>query len=78
MLVKELIEKLQKMDRNAHVVVGDIIADDIVEEIGRVKESMFTRHFKPHPKGNHKAVRFTALCESSDGKVSQQPILALS
>ena len=77
MTVKELIEKLKKVDQNSHVVVGDVIADDIVEEVGRVKEGHLTHHFKPHPKGKHSAIRFTALTEFSDGVVEQSPILTL-
>lgn len=68
MKVKELIEKLKKMDQNALVVINADEVTGIETVVGKIVDGYFGKQFKLNPKGKD-VVTFTHLHEISTGEV---------
>lgn len=70
MKVRSLILKLQDMPQDAHIVIDNMIVDNVDLEEGRFKDGWMNNHWLPLDGGKHDAVRFTRLIELSDGSLS--------
>lgn len=69
MNVKELIEKLQNMDPNAHVVISGDVVRGIEQRTGQYKKDYYNDTFILHRNGKNNAILFTKYTEFSDGIV---------
>lgn len=70
MRIKDLIEKLEKHNPNAYVVIDNKVVFGIEMEYGRAKEGYYNDRWTPNvEKGSKMAVRFTYVEEASDGIV---------
>jgi hypothetical protein len=71
MKVKELIEKLQKMDQNALVFVNVDEVTGVEEVLAKIHDGYFGKQFSysSSPGRGKKAVTFTHLHEISTGEV---------
>lgn len=67
MRVKDLIEKLENMPKDAFVVIDNQVVQDIELENGRDKEGYMVNSWKQLDHGNRQAIRFTVLHELSTG-----------
>lgn len=70
MKVFELIDLLKSVDKNAFIVVDDIIVSGVIQEKGRFKTGHYNDGWLSLEKGNAVAVRFTKNDELSDGSLT--------
>lgn len=69
MQVRDLIEKLQRVDPAAHVVVGGEIIHGVELRKGWVIVGYYNPQFSFHPKGKDTALVFVGNTELSTGEV---------
>lgn len=73
MQVRDLIEKLRKVDQNAHVVVGNDVVHGIEETRGFLNFGYYNPVFNRSPKGSEVGLFFLVNEELSTGEVISFP-----